>query len=94
MRLTINTNIFTSSAYLILNLDINKFDNPDFQGIYQDIVYQNIIFCIIQDNLIKLADEIIENFYEKLNLDQLNVLMECLKDSWELAYNFNIEFKY
>jgi len=76
----------------LLNLDINKFDNPNFQGIYQDIVYQNIIFCIIQDNLIKLSDEIIENYYEKLNLDQLNILMECLKESWELAYNFNIEF--
>jgi len=76
----------------LLNLDIKNFDDPSYQAIYQDIVYRNIIFCIIQDNLIKLSDEIIENHYEKLNFEQLNILMECLGESWELAYNFNIEF--
>lgn len=76
----------------LLNLEIKNFDNREFHPIYQDIVYQNIIFCIIQDNLIKLSDEIIEQHYEKLNFEMQNSLMECLRESYELAYKFNIEF--
>ncbi len=75
-----------------LNLDINNFENPEFQGVYQDIVYKNLIFCIIQHHLIDLSDNLIEKQYEKLNYNQLNILIECLRKSWELAYNFNIEF--
>lgn len=76
----------------LLSLNISNFNNPEFQSIYQDIVYKNVIFCIIQHNLIELSDNIIELHYEKINFEHLNILMDCLRESWELAYNFNVEF--
>jgi hypothetical protein len=76
----------------LLNLDINKFQDEEFQNSYQDTVYKNVIYCIIQHNLIELCDYIIENHFNKITYQQLEILIECLQKSWQLAYKFNIEF--
>ena len=59
----------------LLNLDINKFQDEEFQNSYQDIVYKNVIYCIIQHNLIELCDYIIENYFHKITKEQLEILV-------------------
>jgi brefeldin A-inhibited guanine nucleotide-exchange protein len=76
----------------LLYLDINNFDNPEYQNKYQDTVYKNIVYCIIQHNLIELCDYILDNYIDRINTTDINYLLDNLKDSFELAYQFNIEF--
>jgi brefeldin A-inhibited guanine nucleotide-exchange protein len=77
----------------LLYLDINNFNNHDYQQQYQDIVYKNIVYCIIQHNLIELCDYILETYIDRINTTDINHLLDNLKDSFDLAYQFNIEFE-
>lgn len=76
----------------LLNLDINHFNNPAYHQKYQDTVYKNIVFCIIQHNLIEICEYIVDNHLDKIRINDINYLLDCIRDSFELAYQFNIEF--
>jgi brefeldin A-inhibited guanine nucleotide-exchange protein len=76
----------------LLYLDTNNFNNSEYQQQYQDIWYKNIVYCIIQHNLIELCDYILENYIDRINTTDINHLLDNLKDSFDLAYQFNIEF--
>jgi brefeldin A-inhibited guanine nucleotide-exchange protein len=76
----------------LLDLDIKNFNDPVYQSKYQDIVYKNIVFCIVQHNLIELCEFVIDNYNSCIRINDLNLLLDCLRDSFELAYKFNIEF--
>jgi len=77
---------------LQLKFDIKNFDNQEYHTKYNEIVYKNIIYCIVQHNLIELSEYIIETRISFLHMNQIQTILDCLKESFELAYDFNIEF--
>jgi hypothetical protein len=76
----------------LLELDINNFNSAEYQQKYQDIVFNNIVYCIVQHNMIELCDYIITSHIQSLKLEECLMMLDCLRDSFTLAYKFNIEF--
>lgn len=91
------SNIFEKTRQTeLLNLDLSNINilkqNQTVFFNYQNIVNKNIVFCIIQHNLIGLCDEIIENYFDKIKTSDVYFILDCLNDSFELAYDFNCRF--
>ena len=91
------SNIFKKTRQTeLLNLDLSNINilkqNQTVFYNYQNIVNKNIVFCIIQHNLIGLCDEIIENYFDKIKISDVYFILDCLNDSFELAYDFNCRF--
>ena len=91
--LTVSEIFIKTKQNELLDLDIKNFDKNEFNIKYQEVVNHNIVFCIIQHHLIELCEYLIENFMYKINISDINFLLDRLKDSYELAYQFNIEFE-
>jgi hypothetical protein len=87
------TEIFNKTKQTgLLELDINYFNSPEYHQKYQDIVFNNIVYCIVQHNMIELCDYIITSHIKYLKLEECLMILDCLRDSFTLAYKFNIEF--
>ena len=83
-----------TSQVEMLSLEINKIKLEEYQQIYQEVVYKNIVFCIIQHNLIEICENIfITKDLNKFNQQHCIIILKSLKESFTLAYDFNCEFK-
>ena len=91
------SNIFKKTRQTeLLNLDLSNINilkqNQNVFYNYQNIVNKNIVFCIIQHNLIGLCEEIVENYFNRIRISDIYFILDCLNDSFELAYDFNCRF--
>jgi hypothetical protein len=76
----------------LLELDIKNFNDPIYHQKYQDTVYKNIVYCIVQHNLIILCEYMIDEYILEIRINDINIILDCLRDSFELAYQFNTQF--
>ena len=45
----------------------------------QILVNKNIVYCIVQHNLIDVCDNIIDNYFDKINFDNIKTIVEVPK---------------
>ena len=71
----------------LLNLDIEELKNNPNQ--YSDLLDINISNCYIHLNILKLLDNIIERYIDIIGEEDLNKLLDCLENSFDIAIKFN-----
>jgi len=71
----------------LLNVDIEELKNNPNQ--YSDLLDINISNCYIHLNILKLLDNIIERYIDIIGEEDLNKLLDCLENSFDIAIKFN-----
>ena len=70
-----------------LNIDIHilKFDPRQ----YNNIIDMNIFYCYLHLNILTLMDKLIEKYIDILGEDDLNKILNCLENSFDISTKFN-----
>ena len=88
------SNVFQKTIqYEFKTLNIEKLNNIEIHDEIQELVNRNIVNCIVQHNIIQLSESLVENYFKKIRVSDLNFILDCLHDSYCLAYDFNCEFE-
>lgn len=78
----------------LLSLEMDKLSNESYIAAYQEIIYRNIVYCIIQHNLIELCESVfLHNYLHLINSNECLVILNSVKNSFSVAYKFNCEFE-
>ena len=78
----------------LLTLELDKVMLDEYQQLYQEIVYRNIVFCIVNHNLIEISEIVFINGNLKyITENHISNVLLCLKESFTVAYVFNCEFQ-
>ena len=70
-----------------LNIDIHILKYNQKQ--YSDIIDVNIFYCYLHLNILTLLDKVIENYIDILGEEDLNRILNCLENSFEVSIKFN-----
>ena len=74
------------------SLDSKEISLPSNKNKYQPIISRNIIYTIVQHNLLIYTKNFINWFKQILSDNDIKRLLTCLKRSYQIAINFNLNF--
>ncbi len=77
----------------LIELSNDQINNIQLHMETQALVNKNIVYCIVQHNLIEVCNNIIDKYYNKLNPENIILILDCLKESIFFAYEFNSMFE-
>ena len=70
-----------------LNIDIHILKYNPKQ--YTDIIDANIYFCYLHLNILTLLEKLIEEYIDILGEEDLNKILDCLENSFDISSKFN-----
>ena len=71
--------------FLSIDVHILKYDPSQ----YNNIIDMNIFYCYLHLNILSLLDKLIEKYIDILGEDDLNKLLNCLENSFDISTKFN-----
>ena len=70
-----------------LNIDIHILKYNSKQ--YSDIIDANIYYCYLHLNILTLLEKVIEEYIDILGEEDLNKILDCLENSFDISSKFN-----
>ena len=87
------TEIFQSTLQKeFFTLDAREISIQTNKTKYRTLISRNIIYSIVQHNLINHTKTFLTWFVNKLNDTEIKTLLTCLKSSYEIGLQFNLNF--